>query len=124
MISIVKVCGVDPGATTGLAVFVDGDPILGYEIKSLLNLYITLGMLEPDVVVVEAFLGQRSGAAEASSVFKVIGICEMFVEEHPKVTMVTSNPSILQGKRRPPGISPHIWSASVHALHYIGRKNG
>ena len=119
-----RVCGIDPGATTGLAMFIDGNPLFEWETRSLSGLYRTLCELEPEVIVIEDFLGHRAGPAQASSVFKAIGVCELFVEERPKIKMVFSNPSILQGKRKPTRISPHVWSASVHALHYIGSKNG
>jgi len=113
-----RIVGVDPGETSGTALVIDGKVIGSREAKSLSFLFALLGILRPDILVVENFiLGFRYRKKNAEGPFKAIGICELYAEiNHIKI--VRSNPSKLQGKAKPRGMSPHIWSAQVHALGY------
>lgn len=113
-----RILGVDPGATTGLSLLIDGEIRAEMETITLVLLWEAIHMLRPNVLVVESFIG---GAAfmDASSPLKALAICELYAAIKG-VKMTRSHPSILQGKNKPRGLSPHIWSARTHALAYKG----
>ena len=112
-----RVFACDPGATSGVALMIDGDIAFLDEAKSLSELFSYLILLRPDVLIVESMIGNFM--IDTASADKAIGVCLLYKEMRKgSCKMVYSNPSILQGKKKPRGLSPHIWSARVHALNY------
>lgn len=113
-----RIIGVDPGETSGVVLVVDGKVIAGREVDSLLSLYLYLVEIKPDALVVEDFiLGFRYRSRNARGPLEATGACELYAQMN-MIEIVRSNPSKLQGKVKPRGMSPHIWSAQVHALGY------
>ena len=115
-----RVLGVDPGATTGLSLIVNDEIVNEIETRSLLSIWGLLRIWKPNVIVIESFLGHRRWPVNVESPTKVIGICELYAECEG-IRLEFSNPSKLQSKEKPRGLSPHIWSARTHALLYIER---
>ena len=117
-----RILGVDPGATSGMSLLVDGEVIAEVEVDSLLRLWDHLYITRPEVIVVESFLGHKfMQPANLELPIKAIAVCELFASLH-KIHLEHSNPSRLQNKKKPRGLSPHIWSARTHALAYIKRQ--
>lgn len=113
-----RIVGVDPGKTSGVVEVWDGKIVGRLEAKSLNELFRLLRLSQPEIIVVEDFiLGSRFRKINAEDPLKAIGICELYAEIN-RIKIVRSNPSKLQGTHRPRGMSPHIWSAQVHALRY------
>ena len=110
-----RILGVDPGLTTGLSLIYDGRIMWESETKSLSFLWGLLDTMVPNVIVAESLIGNPT--IDISYPLKAIGVCQLYAELN-FIPMVYSNPSILQGKKKPRGLSPHIWSARVHALNY------
>ena len=114
--------GVDPGATSGIAV-ITGKRSSGMlsvdlsEAKSLLELYNTIMRRVPDILVVERFISTfRYSSRNVVAPLMAIGVCGL-ISEIMDIKFVWSNPSLLQGKRKP-SKNPHQWSAEIHARHY------
>lgn len=110
-----KVLGVDPGATTGLSLIVNGEVTEEMEVQSLLSIWDFFHIWKPEVLVVESL--DSTPFVYMASPYKAIGVCELYAEREG-IEIVYSNPAFLQGKKKPRGLSPHIWSARVHALAY------
>jgi hypothetical protein len=120
-----RIVGIDPGGTTGIALILGLIPSGGWTVdtgKSLADLYMTVFRLNPEVLVVEDFIiGPGHRSKDIQIPIKVIGVCEMLADKMG-IKCVLSNPSVLQGHQKPRGANPHIWSAQTHALHYASRS--
>lgn len=116
-----KACGVDPGKISGISLVLDGKIIGEWEARSLLNLWDILSEIHPDILVVEGYLGHRIRPSNFEAPIEAIGVCKLYAEERG-IQLKRSNPSILQGHKKPRGDSAHIWSARVHVLSYIKRS--
>lgn len=113
-----RIVGVDPGKVSGFALVEEGKVVTAGEACSLSDLLACLREIEPDVIVVEDFiLGFRYQRKDAENPIKAIGVCELYAGLNG-IKIIRSNPSKLQGKTKPRGMSPHIWSAQVHALAF------
>lgn len=114
-----RIVGVDPGKTSGIALAIDGKVVMTREAKSLYDLFHYLGNIKPDVLVVEDFIpGFRWRSRNANDPLKAVGVCELYAQIW-EIKYITSSPSKLQTRKiKPRGMSPHIWSAQVHALGY------
>ncbi len=114
----IRIVGVDPGVTTGIVLTVNGEVFDTEEARSLKDIFLSLKRMKPDVLVVEIFVAPfRYRSRNTEGPFKAIGVCELYAEMND-ILCVRSNPAILQGRVRPRGMSPHLWAARVHALHY------
>lgn len=118
-----RIIGIDPGKVSGVVLILDGEILNEGETTSLRGIYTSLDSFSPDVIVIENFIaGFRWRGRDAESPIKIIGVCELYAEmQDREITIFRSNPSCLQGKVRPRGMSPHIFSARVHALSYLER---
>lgn len=147
--SLVRVVGIDPGVTTGIAIHevLPGgvNPIwrreeLGPD-KHHLDLYRLFTNVMPTIVVCEAFeyrIIRAAGKTDMPGIRlesrEYIGICELYCQQNdvPLVMQPTSNkgkkalisPDKLKGLGlyRAPGGRQHMNDATAHALHYIVTK--
>ena len=122
-VSGVKILGVDPGKTTGIALFSDEKFIVGYEISDYSQLETILSNLKPDVVVVENFLINTRRPSHASYPLKFLGVVE-YLCSTKNVTLVVQSPSVLSkmlSKVEDVHPSPHVRSAAAHVYYYIRR---
>ena len=73
--SIMGVCGVDPGKTSGIVLLLNGQVAIAREAKSLLALFNLLIAFEPAVLVVEDFVpGFRWRSRNANDPLKAVGV--------------------------------------------------
>jgi hypothetical protein len=115
----VYVIGVDPGRTTGIAIFKNGEFDTGFEIKKYLEVGDCLEAYKPEAVVCEYF----SGATKVSyyEALFVIGIVQ-YVCRRNKCKYVKQYPAMLQAYRDEAmdmTKSKHIQSAIAHVLYYM-----
>ena len=121
MRSMRKVLGVDPGKTTGISFLEDGKTIFEHAYTNLDSIYRAIKVCMPNVIVIEKILGSRNFTQSLLYAAEAIGVCRMYAQQ-AGIKLVESNPAILQGKVKPKGLSPHIWSARNHALWYIAHE--
>ena len=125
MLLMRKYLGVDPGRTTGISMIVD-DPLVKdgvlfeYTCQDLSTIWRVLKGGTPDVIIVEDILGSRNFTTTLVEAAEAIGVCRLYAQ-NMGIPLVRSNPAILQGRLRqkPKGLSPHKWSARVHAMVYV-----
>lgn len=113
-----RVVGIDPGSANGVSLIVDREISDEKVVYSLNELWDAICEMKPDLLVVEDYLGHRRMASNFKKPISAIGVCELYSQRFG-VELKMSNPSKLQGKVKPRGLSPHIWSARVHALAYV-----
>ena len=117
------IVGVDPGKTTGMCQFVNGEYENGAEIHSLSEVYRWLEIYEPEVIILEDFQGGIM--RNSKDPLMVIGVVRAYAERHDRRLMIQS--PVIQGIHtagaRRMHSSRHVRSAISHVLYYLGRQN-
>jgi hypothetical protein len=118
-----RICAIDPGGTTGVAVFVDGTFHRGFELKNLPDVVTWLATWhqEIDVIVLEDFIGSNPGV-DYYHPCRIIGAVETCAFQY-NLTVIKQTPNCQERFRRyvmgrQISTSPHIRSAACHALFY------
>ena len=115
-----KILGIDPGLTTGMAELEDGKFIHGWEAGTTRDVLAGIERTRPDVVVVEDFiLGKPTRYAKP--VIELIGVIKYFTRTTTEAKLVMSSPAVLRGAlKRVRGVHPsrHVRSAAAHARRW------
>jgi len=118
-----KIVGVDPGVSTGLACFSSGyfiDGSVGMNYDEIEEYILSR---EPDIVVVEDYIA-RKGPNTYHPPIRVIGVVEWICSRN-HIPMVIQSPSILRftlDRVKHLHKSPHVRSASAHVVYYLSKR--
>lgn len=118
------VVGVDPGVTTGLCAYVDGEFAGGEEATTYGQVEEFISLWQPYTIVIEDFVLRRGRACEYHVPIRMIGVVE-YICGLRGIPMVVQSPSILgmarhlvQGVHR----SEHVRSACAHVVYHLSRR--
>jgi len=118
------VVGVDPGVTTGLCAYVDGEFAGGEEATTYGQVEKFISLWQPYTIVIEDFVLRRGRACEYHAPIRMIGVVE-YICGLRGIPMVVQSPSILgmtrhlvQGVHR----SEHVRSACAHVVYHLSRR--
>jgi hypothetical protein len=118
------VVGVDPGVTTGLCAYLDGEYADGEEATKYDQIAEYISRWQPHTVVVENFVLRRGRAAEYHAPIRTIGVIEYICGQRG-IPMVLQQPSVLGLTRsRAQGLhrSEHVRSACAHVVYSLARR--
>jgi predicted RNase H-like nuclease (RuvC/YqgF family) len=125
MVVCMRIFGIDPGVTTGLAVVEDGVFVEGRESMTYDGVIDWLTKLQPDTVAIEDFQIRPGKPCLYHPSIRMIGVVE-YACQRMELNFRIQSPSILKimlANTKGISKSPHIRSAAAHAL-YCWRKNG
>jgi hypothetical protein len=131
-----RLLALDPGETTGYAVFVDGKPIAFGEMDRWHGLKTLIRAERPDAVVVESFrLYASKAAVQIGSEFipaQVVGVARFLAGEadvpltfqpasviHDGESKLSPPMARLVNPVSPPGNSPHGRDALAHGFYFL-----
>lgn len=120
-----RILGIDPGKTTGVALIRNGNFIRGEETRGYQETISWIFDEHPDVVVIEDFQIRPRKPSLYHPSIRMIGVVE-YVCQMCQTPMIIQSPSILRltlNAARGLSKSPHICSAAAHAMYYW-RKHG
>lgn len=118
------VVGIDPGKTTGMCVFTDGEFTHGREATDYDGIARYISEWSPSVVVIEDFALRRGRPSDYHSPIRTIGVVE-YLCDLSGIAMVLQSPAILKlTLPRVAGLhkSRHVRSAAAHATYYLHRE--
>ena len=118
-----RIVGVDPGVSTGLATFSE-DCFIGGEVgMSYDDIEKYIISERPDIVIVEDYIA-RKGPNTYHPPIRVIGVVEWICNRN-HIPMVIQSPSILRftlDRVKHLHKSPHVRSASAHVVYYLSKR--
>ena len=117
------IMGVDPGVTTGIAIYIDDD-YHGWEMRSYQDAVELINIYQPEVIVIENFLVRHGKPSIYHPSIRMIGVMEYICQERD-IKYVIQSPSILKAILPivPDTIkSPHIRSATAHIIYYLSKQ--
>lgn len=118
-----RIIGIDPGKSTGLCVFDDGEMIYGKEAHSAEEVIDFIDEYDPDLVVMEDFIVSRR-PSNAKEPIKVIGVVEFHCRKKG-IKIDLQSPSVLTlMMKRADGLhgSIHVRSSCAHVLYNIEKR--
>jgi len=123
MTNLIKIIGIDPGVTTGVAIYQNGS-LRGGEITSYREIADLLESERPEIVVIEDFYIRRGKPSIYHPSIRMIGVVEYLCQEL-EIKFIIQSPSILTAMRwiLPRGTgSPHVKAAMCHLLYHLKKR--
>lgn len=112
-----RVAGVDPGVTTGVALVEERQVLAAEEVASLLELWTWLEEHRPDLLVVERFLALRFLDEARVLSLEAQGVAHLWSQLRGVPLRFQTSSQIAGYARRIPFSSPHVRDAVAHALY-------
>jgi len=113
--------GVDPGKTTGIAVFNESKLLFTCEAKNAATVIKLINQYRPQTIVMEDFFVRRGKPADYKAPIKLIGVIEYHCMSRD-ILIVMQSPSILRLALKfvpKDAYGPHERSAIAHVMYYL-----